>query len=195
MKYSGLPVALAFLLVAVSAQAQLYRWVDDNGQVQYSDKPPVTGPKKGVSELDSQGVVRKAPVVPLSPEEKAKQDADRTQAIDRERRDRALLQSFSNTREIDVLRDRQIEAVQGGIQTNALRRQSVEARLDRLNKQTESYKKHGKELPADLAGEVAAAQKEIADINTDTQSKQAAIQAIRQRADDDKKRLTELQAK
>ncbi len=195
MKYSGLPVALAFLLVAVSAQAQLYRWVDDNGQVQYSDKPPVTGPKKGVSELDSQGIVRKTPAVPLSPEEKAKQEADRTQALDRERRDRALLQSFSNTHEIDVLRDRQIESVQGVIQTNSLRRQSSEAKLDRLNKQLESYKKHGKEPPADLTGEVAAAQKEIADINADTQAKQVAIQSIRQRAEDDKKRLTELLAK
>ncbi|GGP22924.1 DUF4124 domain-containing protein [Silvimonas iriomotensis] len=192
MKYSGLPVALAFLLVAVSAQAQLYRWVDDNGQVQYSDKPPVTGPKKGVSELDSQGIVRKAPVQPLTPEEKAKQDADRAQALDRERRDKALLQSFSNTHEIDVLRDRQIESVQAGIQTNNLRRQGAEARLDRLNRQIDSFKKRKKDPPADLFGDVAGAQKEIADINADTQSKQVAIQAIRQRAEDDKKRLTEL---
>jgi hypothetical protein len=195
MKYSGLPVALVLMLVAVSAQAQLYRWVDDNGQVQYSDKPPVTGPKKGVSELDSQGIVRKAPVLPLTPEEKAKQEADRAQAIDRDRRDRALMQSFSNPHEIDVLRDRQIESVQGGIQTNAARRQAAEAKLDRLGKQVDVFKKRGKEPPADVTGEVAATQKEIADINKDTQAKQASIQVIRQRAEDDKKRLTELLGK
>jgi hypothetical protein len=195
MKYSGLPVALAFLLVAVSAQAKLYRWVDDNGQVQYSDKPPVTDPKKGVSILDSQGVVRKAPVQPLSPEEKAKQDSEHAQALDRERRDRALLQSFSTPHDIDVLRDRQIESVQAGLQTNMARRQSAEAKLERLNKQTDYFKKKGKEPPADIAGEIAASQKEIADINADTQAKQASIQAIRQRAEEDKKRLTELLGK
>lgn len=32
--------ALALLMLAAPAQAELYRWVDDNGQVHYSDKKP-----------------------------------------------------------------------------------------------------------------------------------------------------------
>ena len=33
-------IALACLLAALPAAAQLYRWVDEKGRVQYSDKPP-----------------------------------------------------------------------------------------------------------------------------------------------------------
>ncbi|MCG6877346.1 MAG: DUF4124 domain-containing protein [Betaproteobacteria bacterium] len=33
----------ALLLVAVPAQAQLYKWVDANGRVQYSDRKPTDG--------------------------------------------------------------------------------------------------------------------------------------------------------
>jgi hypothetical protein len=31
---------LACVLAAASAQAQVYKWVDENGKVQYGDKPP-----------------------------------------------------------------------------------------------------------------------------------------------------------
>ena len=36
---------LAAALVALPAGAQLYKWTDANGRVQYSDKPPPTGQK------------------------------------------------------------------------------------------------------------------------------------------------------
>ena len=33
-------VVLACVLAAASAQAQVYKWVDENGKVQYGDRPP-----------------------------------------------------------------------------------------------------------------------------------------------------------
>jgi hypothetical protein len=38
-------IALALALMPVLAQAQLYKWVDQNGQTQYSDRPPPAGIK------------------------------------------------------------------------------------------------------------------------------------------------------
>ncbi|MDR3429840.1 DUF4124 domain-containing protein [Silvimonas sp.] len=194
MKYSGLPVVLALLLVAAQVHAALYRWVDDNGQVQYSDKPPVAGAKKGVSVLDTQGMVRKEPAPQLTPEEKARLQTEKAQQLDQQRRDRALLQSFSSPKDIDILRDRQIESVQASLQTNTLRRQSGQAKLDRLNTQVATIQKRGRTPPADMLGEVLATQKEINDIDDDTRVKQASIVTIRQHAEEDKKRLNELQA-
>lgn len=40
VKYS---MFLLFMMVSVSATADIYRWVDENGQVQYGDRPPPGG--------------------------------------------------------------------------------------------------------------------------------------------------------
>ena len=45
---TGLRVIALSLLVAGTASAQPYRWVDDKGRVQYSDTPPPPGAAKSV---------------------------------------------------------------------------------------------------------------------------------------------------
>jgi hypothetical protein len=44
MKRLSVGIALA-LCVALPASAQMYKWVDENGKVQYSDKPPPSNVK------------------------------------------------------------------------------------------------------------------------------------------------------
>ena len=43
------------LAIAASAQAGLYRWVDDNGKVHFSDKVPVAASKKHHTKLNKSG--------------------------------------------------------------------------------------------------------------------------------------------
>jgi len=43
------------LVLASSAQAGLYRWVDDNGKVHFSDKVPVAASKKSHTKLNKSG--------------------------------------------------------------------------------------------------------------------------------------------
>ncbi|GAA5784456.1 hypothetical protein GCM10007860_01660 [Chitiniphilus shinanonensis] len=182
------------LVWAASAEAVLYRWVDENGNTQYSDKPPANQPKGGVTELDKRGIVRKTPQPQMSEEERQrKQEAER-QANEARRRDRALLQSFSRPEEVDLLRDQQIDAIQASIQTNKIKRQNASAKLDRLNEQADRYTKRKKPLPTDLETDIALAQKEIGDIDLDTQKRQGEIVEVKKRAEADKKRLQELLA-
>ncbi len=47
------------LLIALSAQAGLYRWVDDAGNVHFSDKVPAAASKNSHSELNKTGDVTK----------------------------------------------------------------------------------------------------------------------------------------
>ncbi|WP_432723209.1 DUF4124 domain-containing protein [Jeongeupia wiesaeckerbachi] len=186
-------VVLGLMLVALSAQAApLYRWIDDNGNVQFSDKPPVNNPKSGVTELDRRGMVKRAPEKPISDDERARQQAEAQQRKDAQRRDKALLQSFSKPEEIDLLRDRQIEALLGGIQTNKLRRQSAEQRLARQQQQQQRLLKAKKAVPADLDADIAISQKELVDLDADSKTKLTDIDAVKRRADADKKRLAEL---
>ena len=54
MKRSGF--FLILLCLTLPVQAQLYKWVDGNGKVQYSDKPPPAGAKTGTVQNRSSNV-------------------------------------------------------------------------------------------------------------------------------------------
>ncbi|HSC79760.1 MAG TPA: DUF4124 domain-containing protein [Chitinolyticbacter sp.] len=188
-------LALIVGLASAQAEAKLYRWVDEQGNVQFSDKPPVQDPKGGVSELNKSGTVRKGAPAPQTEEEKLRaQEAERL-AKEQKRRDKALLQSFTKPEEIDLLRDRQIEAIQASIQTNKLKRQTLVDRQTRLNKQAERYAKQKKPLPSDLEAEFAIAKKDIDDLDRDTIKRNAEIEEVKKRAEQDKRRFIELQAR
>ena len=50
-----LPLLLSSLLIAASAQAQMYKWVDANGRVTYSDQPPPASAKQAKMKSGSLG--------------------------------------------------------------------------------------------------------------------------------------------
>ncbi len=52
-------------MASSTAYSGLYRWVDESGEVHFSDKVPASATKKGHAELDSRGVTRKV----VNPEE------------------------------------------------------------------------------------------------------------------------------
>ena len=63
---------LAALLCAVAAPAsaaKLYKWVDENGQIRYSDRLPPQQSKQAHQQLNSQGVVLTTKDAAASPEE------------------------------------------------------------------------------------------------------------------------------
>jgi ribosomal protein L19E len=66
---SVLPITVALCLVSNLANAgALYKWIDENGQIRYSDRLPAAQVKKKHHQLNSQGVV-------LSTKEAAKSEA------------------------------------------------------------------------------------------------------------------------
>jgi len=90
-------VLTAFLLLATSAQAQFYRWVDENGRVRYSDTPPPASAKSverkrfgGTGSADDSGIpyatqraMRDAPVSIYSAPECGKLCADAKALLDK----------------------------------------------------------------------------------------------------------------
>lgn len=178
---------------ALTANARVYRWVDENGKVQFSDSPPPNG-KQAATEYDTQGMVRKVPEKPVSADEIAAREAEKKRVIEQKRRDSALLQSFSHPQEIDLLRDRQVNAVNARVQTNKLRKQTVETNLKRLTDREASLAKSGRKIPDAVTADIAAARYELLVLQTEAQKLDAEIAAIKDKAEADKKRLQELRA-
>ena len=199
---NGTAIAVAAVCSSAMAQAAsstTYKWVDDKGVVHYTDKIPPEAINKGSVQLDKQGVTVKRIEPALTPEQrrvKAEEEARASQlSKERElvdRRDRALLSTYTMESEIDLARRRALSTIEQQIQSSSAysiqlnkRKGELEARKAALNGQ-----------PAPMVLD-----RELTNINIELE-KQADLVAARQkdvilvnaRYDADKKRWRELRA-
>jgi len=191
---------ILLLLLSLSAHAAIYKWVDENGKTQYSDKPPPTQTKSGITQLNTQGVAVSKTEGTLTPEQQAakeaalaKQREDQQKQDEARRRDKALLNSFSNTKEIDALRDRNIEQLKATIQSDATRRESTEKRLEEYNKIADHFARAKKPIPQDVTDAIKQRRDELDKLDQEAQQKKQDIEDVKAKAEADKKRLLELQ--
>jgi hypothetical protein len=113
-------LAAALLVAGLgSATAATYKWVDENGVVHYSDRVPPEAVNRGNVELNKQGVpVRKTDPALTAEQRRAKAAEDERrqqlekQQADAERRDRALLASYTSESEIDLSRHRALATIE-----------------------------------------------------------------------------------
>ena len=118
----GLLVAGCLLLAAGPAAAQqkqnLYRWVDEKGQVHFGDRIPPQYAKQGRDELNPQGLVTKT--VPHEPtaEDLVRQREQAelaAKAAQRRDHDRYLMQSFGSVADLQAAREDRLTALDGRI--------------------------------------------------------------------------------
>ena len=119
-RHKSLAVTCALAVVFVTAagitghsQAQLYKWVDENGKVQYSDTMPPSAIDRARKELRSDGTVKQETQRAATAEErrlaalKAVEDAKLKIIQDeRDRKDKALLATYSDLADFDRVRGR-----------------------------------------------------------------------------------------
>lgn len=195
-------LTLLILMLAcaqVGAADRLYKWVDANGKVQYSDKPPMQPAEKGMTEINSRGMVVKQIEGALTPEQKAAREAaaeqkklDDQKLAEAKRRDRALADSFNNVREIDAIRDRNLEQVQASIKSDQQRLDATNRRLDVFEKQVSAMEAKKKKVPDDLRADIDSTKAEAVKLAANMKKKQDEIQQIKDKAEADKQRLVEL---
>lgn len=109
----ALLTALTLATTATLAQAQLYKWVDENGRVQYSDSVPPSATDRARKELRTDGTVKGSVERALTPEEKraaalrAAEEAKAQEAQrEQERKDRALMATYPTLLDHDRARGR-----------------------------------------------------------------------------------------
>lgn len=129
----------SIIFFSINVQAALYKWVDTNGKVQYSDKLPIEKQSKGVSKMSSQGTITKKAEsdeerqVRLSQEELRKKELEdkNTQA----RYDRLLLENNVSVKDIEMKRDKILGMYFSAIDAMEKNHKSLEADLARLQKE------------------------------------------------------------
>lgn len=189
---------LILLAMTTTAHAGgLYKWVDEKGQVQFSDKPPPPQnlQKGSLEQLSKRGIVVKKIDPLLTPEQQAaeaKKKELETQEAEQRRRDNALMKSYTKPEEVDLLRDRALEVLDGEIKSFTLQRKTADTHLARVNERIASFEQRKKPVPPDLLEEKQRGIEEVQRIDSYLKSKELEKVAIRTKATEDKKRLIEL---
>ena len=194
-RYLALGTMLAVAITG--AEAALYRWVDENGRVQYSDTPPQKD--KSAVQLSNRGLVLKKIDGSLSPEQqKAKEAEDArkrvedAKAVEQRRQDSALLQSFTTVQEIDMKRDRELHAVEIAIANLREQERALGARLAEDRKRAEALDKGKKPLPDGLKEDIVRAESEKKVLEGEIKRRYDEIAATKSRYDALKKRYVVL---
>jgi hypothetical protein len=188
----------AILVLAVGgAQGALYKWVDENGRVQYSDRPP--GSDKGGVQLSNRGIVVKKLEGGLTPEQKKAKDeenaraqAEKAKAEEQRRQDTALLQSFSSAKEIELKRDREIQGLNAAIANLRSQEKRVSERLEEDRKRAESFRRRKEPLPDPVKEDIVRGEGEQKVLAEQIKRKLDEIDAIDNKYASLKKRYLEL---
>ena len=171
-----LPAVLLFSIDTAHA-AKLYKWVDEQGVMHFSDKIPPQEIKREHQEIDKSGLETKTIEAEKTPEQIAeerrqlaiKAEQDRL-AQERAEQDRILLDTYSSEDEIIDARNRQLATMEA---TNQLTHGSIESLTVKLQEQTRNaadYERRGQEVPQDVL-------KEIDDIKSQIEQHRASIKA------------------
>lgn len=194
-----LALAAASVLVASGVQAATYKWVDDKGVVHYTDKIPPEAINKGNVVLDKYGVPIKRNDPALTPEQRRKMAEEEARAEqlakDRElvdRRDRALLATYTVEGEIDLARRRALSTIEQQIQSAT----AYTAQLTKRKAEVDQRKAAlgDKAVPPVLEREIANIDAELTRQSELVTAKEREIVMVNARYDADKKRWRELRA-
>jgi hypothetical protein len=197
-------LCLAGLLCVFNTQSMagaLYKWVDENGAVRYSDQLPPKQSQKGHQQLNSQGVVLTTKEAARSPEEVAI-EAEAQRTLEKQQReearlktiqdqqDRVLLLTFSSEEEIEHARENRIEVIDSVIRLIQNSIEGTQSQLDKLNNSAQvGYIAKGKEVPGGLAQKIEHFQRKIENRSAQLEAKEEEKDKISQKYDLDLERF------
>lgn len=189
-----LAIGLAFSLPVA---AKMYKWVDDKGTTHYGETIPPEYANKDRTELKAGRVVEKKEV--LTPEERraneqveAKKRADEEAVAESKRRDKALLSTYSNEKEIDLARSRNLQQIDARVNSINSQLKTANANLLAFQKEADEKTKAGKPIHATLKEDLKESQVRLDKLKQDLEKATAEKAAIEARYDADKVRYKEL---
>ena len=155
--------AAAVLLLAMTSWSQpavageMYRWVDGEGQVHYGDSVPPEYSKTYREVLNERGItIDTLPREPTAAEIAAAAHAakiaeqERLKAEELKTRDRVLLNTYLSIDEIQALRDRRKELLDGQIRVTEVYLASLHEKLAKLQKDASRFQPYNSDPDAPL---------------------------------------------
>ena len=201
MKFKLFAALLAGIAFSFPVAAKMYKWVDDKGTTHYGETIPPEYAGKNREELNPTGHVIEKKTA-LTPEERhaneqadAKKRIDDEAALERKRYDKALINTYSNEKEIELARNRNLQQIATRIDSISSQLKMAEGKMAALKKEADNYKASGKTTPTSLQEDLTESQSRLTKLQQDMDKAKTEKAAIDARYDADKVRYKELTGK
>jgi len=201
MRNHLLPVSLLILLTVTSVAhaGSVYKWVDKDGNVHYTNTPPPEASQQERTVLDEHGNVTDTLAAPKTAEEIAlarKQDAERLEAErlakDQAAKDNMLLQTYSTAEEMEMARDGRLAALDAQVKVVSGTISSLETQLAGLEQQAGRIRDAGNPVPAHVQTNLDKTRDELLRNQKFLLAREEEQQKIREKFDADITRFREL---
>ncbi|MEO7727867.1 MAG: hypothetical protein ABIS45_11485 [Burkholderiales bacterium] len=200
---------MTLLLACATVQAQtppaggggkIVCWKNKAGQtVGCGDKVPPEYQDNATKQLNDRGITIKLSDPAPTPEQKKalqaetdRKAAEKLAAAEQARKDRALLDTFTTVKEIDLKRNRDIQLIESNIEAQTTNLKNANDRQIDARSRMDPYKKENKPVPVSLQEESDRAEAGKLKIQAQITQKRKDIVELNQQYDALKKRYTEL---
>jgi hypothetical protein len=190
---------LALALVPGPGEARMYRWVDDDGVVHYTDQLPPTQVEKGHTKLNEQGLKTET-VAPAQSLEEVQRDRELERLRSQQQRlveqqnaaDRVLLRTYRSVDDLNMARDGKIAAIDVliGVARGNIRRQ--QDWLRNLRTEAANQERAGKSVPPHLTESMEKTERYIRESYAAIVEREQEKERIRADFDRDLKRFRQL---
>lgn len=186
---AGLLITVVF---SATAEAKLYKWVDDNGTTHYGEVIPPEYANKERDALKKSGMLEKRPEKVNPDTLRAKEEAaqqlkiDNQATVEQQRRDSALLNTYSNENEIDLARERSLVLINARIESNQMLLKSSQGTLDEHKKEVENRTRTGKKIPPSLSNDISQAEARVAKFQAELIKSEEELAAVKTRFENEK---------
>lgn len=190
---AGLFGASLVMLAAFSAtaEAKLYRWVDDKGTTHFGETIPPEYANKDRVQYDDKGNLIKKPA-PANDAASAKKNVADQATIEQRRKDNALLNTYSNEKEIDLALGRNLQQVEARISSINTMLKSARESLANYRKEAADKQAPGKKIHASLQEDIDDAEKKVSQLQQDLTQAEAKAASVKASFAADKARYVEL---
>lgn len=161
-------LALVTGVAAAPKGGKLYRWVDDEGNVHYSDQIPPEYANQAREQLNEQGITVDSVDAAPTPEqleaarEKAKAEAQaRQQKEEQRRRDTLLTNAYGSVADIKRARDQEISALQRTVDMTRAAQDSYRNQLRDYVHRAGDMQRTGRQVPDSLVTHMQEARAKI----------------------------------
>ncbi len=201
-------VVVAVLLVppeayAAAAQGKIVCWKDAAGKViGCGDKVPPEYQNSGTRELDSRGVTRGTTesAEEVNKRRLKEQEAARVKAeeqrksVDQKRQDTALLETYSNEKEIDLKRDRDLGVIDLQIEQLTMSLKNATQRYTDTKARVDAVEKSKKPVSAQMTDELTRTTTDKERFEKGIEAKNREKEALRNRYAEQRRRYVELRS-
>lgn len=167
-KTNTLIILLAALLISTPSFAKLYKWVDANGKISFSDKVPPSESRREREELNEHGrtiAIKDAAKTPEQIEQYKKivalQKTQEKLLKAQLAKDNALLKTFQSEQDIDTLANSKFEMIKSHITIAQGQSDTLKKQLLLHQKAAANFERAGEKIPAKNVSNIESAQSQF----------------------------------